>query len=336
MKRLALFLLLIIPTFSSGQYGYDFLNEYFFARQPSARAEAMGRSYVSIDGDLSTAFFNPAGVATIQGLELSGSYASPYYSAKDANYGFVSVGYTFNDYLTIAVNRNQFSFGKDLIFTDDQGNILGTYRPYETNYCLTIASQPIKNLFLGLNTNYFIWRPLDKQTAALYFDFGAIKKFEFAQKAASGHSVNLGASIVNFNYGKITLDVGNTRPQSLPVITRFGANYQFTLNKHFLIDTLKTFKFLVQGEFQDVLNSGVETAFRTGGEITLLEILSIRAGYYKETKSDYAHPDINYGEISALTYGFGLQIPFYKLTKVPLNINFDYTSLPQPLYSTIS
>ncbi|HCS19287.1 MAG TPA: hypothetical protein DIW47_01785 [Bacteroidetes bacterium] len=294
----------------------------------------MGRSYASIDGDLTTAFYNPAGVASIQGLELSGSYSSPYYLAKDANYGFVSVCYTFNDYLVIGLNRNQFSFGKNIIFTDDQGNTL-PYSPYETNYCLTIASQPIKNLYLGLNTNCLIWQPLDRKATAFYFDFGVIKKFSFAQKVASGHSVNLGASIVNFNYGKITLDNnGKKLPHVLPVITRLGANYQFTLDKHWLIDTLKTFNFLIQGEFQDVLNSGYETALRTGGEITFLEILSIRAGYYKETIDDYGNPAFNKGEIKALTYGFGLQIPLFKLTNIPLNINFDYTSLPQPDHTT--
>ena len=336
MRRLIIILLLTVPTLSFGQYKYYFLKEHFFGRQPSARAEAMGRSYASVDGDLTTASFNPAGVATIKGLEISGSYASPYYLLKKAKYDFVSVGYKIKDYLIIGLNRNHFTFGEKINYTDINGNILGTYTPYETNYCLTIASQPIKNLFLGLNTNYFIWQPLDKQTTALHFDFGAIKKFQFAQNETSGHSVNLGASIVNFNYGKIILDYnGNKIPEDLPVIARLGANYQINLDKHLLIDTLNTFKFLIQGEYQDVLNCKYESAIRTGCEIMLLEILSIRAGYYKEIEDDYGHSSVNYGQISAITYGFGLQIPLCKLTKIPLNINLDYTSLPQPNYSTV-
>jgi hypothetical protein len=66
------------------------------------------------------------------------------------------------------------------------------------------------------------------------------------------------------------------------------------------------------------------------------EIFSFRAGYYKETEYDYAYSAVNYGAISALTYGFGLQIPLYKLAKIPMNINFDYTSLPQPPYTAVA
>jgi hypothetical protein len=335
MRRLTIILLLTVPTLSFGQYQYYFLKEHFFGRQPSARAEAMGRSYVSVDGDLTTSCFNPAGSATIKGLEIDGFYASPYYLLKKAKYDFISAGYKIKDYLIIGLNRNHFSFGEKIYYTDINGNVLGSYDMYESNYCLTLSSQPIKNLFFGLNTNYFIWNPLDKKASTVHFDFGVIKKIQLSQKETSGHSVNLGASIVNFNYAKITLDYnGNKTTNDLPVIARLGANYQFYLNKHLLIDTLKTFKFLIQGEYQDVLNYKYESAIRTGGEIMLLEILSIRAGYYKEIEYDYGYPSVNYGQISALTYGFGLQIPLYKLTKIPLNINLDYTSLPQPSYTT--
>lgn len=335
MKQLTIFLLITVPTLSFGQYEYNFLKEHFFGRLPSARAEAMGRSYASIDGDMTTAFFNPAGVATIKGLEVNGSLASPLYLLKKAKYDFASVGYKMNDRLIIGLNRNHFSFGEKMNYIDINGNIVGTNTPYETNYCLTIASQPIKNLFLGLNTNYFIWQPMDKRATTLHFDFGVIKKFQFKQKETISHSANLGASIVNFNYGKITLDyMGSKIKEDLPVIGRFGANYQFNLDKHLLVDTLKTLVFLIQGEYQDVFNCEYESAIRTGAELTILDILSIRAGYYKETTYDYGIPSVNYDHISSLTYGIGLQIPLYKLTKIPLNINFDYTSLPQPLYST--
>ena len=53
----------------------------------------------------------------------------------------------------------------------------------------------------------------------------------------------------------------------------------------------------------------------------------------KEKENDYGDPTDNKDEINNFTYGFGIQIPVYKLTKIPLNINFDYTSLPQVSYS---
>ncbi|TAE79387.1 MAG: hypothetical protein EAY81_11310 [Bacteroidetes bacterium] len=309
-----------VPTLSFGQYNYGFLKEHFFSRQPSTRAEAMGRAYASVDGDLTTVYFNPAGIATIKGIEINGAYTPPGYYYTEGYYRFFAAGYRINKYLQTAYSQFHFDLGKTKV-------VGGNITAYSQRNTLTISSEPIKNLSIGLNTNYFIWQPgVGKTGTSIYLDFGAIKKFQFLQKETSAHSVSIGASIANFNNSKVSFSNNNN---DLPVTARLGANYQFYLDKHILIDTLKTFCLLFQGEYQELLNSNYETAIRTGGEIMLLEILSIRAGYYKEKGYNYGLPSVNNDQISALTYGFGLQIPLNKLTKVPLNIKFDYTSLPQ-------
>jgi len=86
MKKSIIFLVLVIPVLSFGQYDYEFWNESFLGRQPSARAEALGKGYCSIDGDLATIFYNPAGTATLQGAVINTSFASPYYFS-DEQYG---------------------------------------------------------------------------------------------------------------------------------------------------------------------------------------------------------------------------------------------------------
>ena len=333
MRKKIIILLILLPSFSFGQYGYGFLKEHFFGRQNSARAEAMGKSYASIDGDLTTAYFNPAGVATIQGLELNGSHASPFYLLEKAKYNFVGVGYKIKDYLTIGLNRKYFDFG-EVLFTDNTGNIISQRKSFESNYCLTLASQPIKNVFIGLNSNYLYWQIADIETNTFYWDLGVIKKFNLSQKETRQQSINFGTSLLNINGAKVVFkEFGSTNKSPLPIILRIGANYQINFQEKILIDTLNTFTILIQGEYQDVVNSKYESAIRSGVEIMLLEILSLRAGYYKEFGYDYGIPSVNYDQISAFTYGFGIQVPLYKLTKIPLNINFDYTSLPQQPYS---
>jgi hypothetical protein len=42
---------LLIPIIYFGQYYGGFLPQFFFGRLPSARAEAMGKSYAFVDGD---------------------------------------------------------------------------------------------------------------------------------------------------------------------------------------------------------------------------------------------------------------------------------------------
>lgn len=332
MKHIILLVQVLLPTLLFGQY-QGFENEMFFRRQPSARAEAMGQSYCAMDGDLTSVYFNPAGVATINGIELDGSYATPLYRLDKATYKFLSLGYKFNKYIVAGLSVNHFSFENEIAFTDDYGNPNYTFIPYTSNYSLTLASQPIKNLLIGLNTNLFVWNPVKKNFTALNFDFGLIKKFELVNGKNYKHSVNLGTSIKNFNYSKVKINyAGSKSEEPLPVIMKYGANYQITFDKHFLIDSLKTLRLLVNGEYQDLLNSNYYTTSRIGGEIMFLELLSVRAGYFKEKVDNYGYPDRNKSKVSAFTYGFGLQIPLYKLTKLPLNINFDYTNLPQVNY----
>src|SRR6185369_9105700 len=164
MKPRVIIFFLFFPFISSGQYNYNFLKEFYFARQPSARAEAMGKGYSSIDGDLSTMFFNPAGTATLQGLALSGSMASPYYLLKKAKYSFIGAGYKINPHLFIGLSRNNFSLGENIYSIDINGNISGfSTNDFYSNYCMNLSSQPIKNLLIGLNANYFIWHPRIKK-----------------------------------------------------------------------------------------------------------------------------------------------------------------------------
>jgi len=335
MKKVLLIIILVIPLLSFGQYEYGFLQDFYFGRQPSARAEALGMGYSSIDGDLATIFYNPAGTATIQGAEINTSFASPYYSLEKAKYNFISAGYNINKYLTIGISRNHFTTGQEINLSDSVGNPIVTgHTPTNSLYSLNISSQPIKNLFIGINTNYFIWKPIDESANSIYFDFGIIKKFEFGQKKSTNHAINIGASITNLNFAKIKLKFnGNEFKSDLPVITRYGVNYQFYLNKKWISDSLNTFRLLVQGDYKFLLNSDYHNGFHAGLELMLLEILSVRIGYYKENQYDYDLPSANENEISDITYGFGLQIPLDKLTKIPLNFNFDYTSLTQPSYS---
>src|SRR5687767_7109435 len=102
MIRLIIVFLLFFPSVCVSQYS-GFLKRNFFDRQPSARAEAMGKGAVSIDGDLTTAFYNPAGAATLIGLEINYASAAPFYSLKNAKYEFLSFGIKFHKYLTLGV-----------------------------------------------------------------------------------------------------------------------------------------------------------------------------------------------------------------------------------------
>lgn len=335
MKKIFLASVLFIPLLSFGQYRYGFLQDFYFGRQPSARAEAMGKGYSSIDGDLAGIFFNPAGTATLNGAEINTSFASPYYEFENAQYSFLSAGYNFNGNLTVGFSRNHFTAGEEAIATDSDGNPVSSgHTPTRSLYSLNFSSKPIKNLLIGFNANYLSWRPGGATGSSFYFDAGAIKKFELAKNPTSSHDVSVGASITNLNLGKVQVDYRGVESEiDLPIITRYGLNYQFNLNTNWISDTLNTFRLIVQGDYQLLLNSDYHSGFRAGVELMFLEILALRMGYYEESQSDFGASVVNKDEISDITYGLGLQIPIHKLSQIPLNINFDYVSLSQTSYS---
>lgn len=326
MRKFLILLLFFVPALTNAQYK-GLLYESFFARQPGARAEAMGKAYASIDGDLTTVFFNPAGISSIRGLEVNGSYTPPSFYLTEAYYTYFSAGVKVNDYLRLSFSQFQFNLGET--------NLMQSARVYTRNNTLTIGSEPIKNLYLGLNANLLVYETgVLGLTRTFYLDLGAIKKFEFLKTESYAHSVNIGASVSNFTTSVLTFEKSQYSSVSeLPVTGRFGVNYQFLLDKKLVRPELETLRLLIQGEYQNVFNSEFYAAYRTGGEILLFEILALRLGFYKQEEDDYGFPDVNYDEISAVTYGLGLQLPLHKLTNLPLNIRFDYASMPQEPYS---
>ena len=221
-----------VSTLSFGQYEASSWPEFFFGRQPSARAEAMGKSYVANTGDLGSVYFNPAAIASIQKTELNTSYTPPGSYLTKGYYLFYGVGYKINKHIQIALSRFRFDFGKTQV-------INAVKRPYEEKNTLTISSEPIKNFQCGINLNYFVWQPgIDEAATTFFFDGGVLKKFSIPIKKANHQSINIGASISNFNYAKTQPTFNNINyPYKLPVITRYGACYELNHGRSFLIDS---------------------------------------------------------------------------------------------------
>lgn len=316
-------LLCIFPLLLSAQYESD-LEHFFFGRLPSARAEAMGRSYVNAESDLAGIYFNPATSSSINGHQFSSSVASPYYATDESTFLFAAANYQVSRYLKagLAMNRWQHNNWKELALAKRDFTL--------SSYSFNLSSEPLKDFHLGVNASYFVLDyGLGTAGEGVSFDFGLTKKFELHNTKQQGHSLQAGASISNFTNLKVEGEVmSNEFNIELPVTARGGISYSYRLSENFLIRKLNTLECLVQTEYQHVLNSDYYTTYKAGAEIKLLEILALRAGYYLQEINDY---DIssNHSEASDFTYGFGVEVPLHKLSSFPLRFQLDYTSLPQ-------
>lgn len=328
MRLLILTIFLVVSSLVYGQYNSGYLPEFFFGRQANARAEALGRSYTSIDGDLGSIYFNPAGTATVKGIMVNTSYTPPGYYSTRGFYTFFALSHKINKHFQLAVSQFKFDFGKTQVAN-------ATRRPFTENITVNLSSQSIKNLLVGINANYFVWQPGNTNSSkSIFFDFGVIKKIDLSHKTENSQMVRVGASISNFSSSstKATLQ-SITEKYHLPVTTRFAISYDYEFGKAHLWDTISAYKIMLQTEYQTLLNSEYRSGIKFGGEFKILDLLSLRCGWYKEEVSDFGFPDDNKDRLSSWTYGIGFHIPFKQLTNLPFDIQLDYTSLPQVSYS---
>jgi hypothetical protein len=358
MKKLFTLLAATIFTFIScnvfSQNYNGTFQEFFLGRQPSARAEAMGRGLSAVTGDPLSYYYNPAGIASLKGLNLSGSFASPYYFYEEGKYNFFSASYKIDRYGTIGLSRDYFDYGFDneFVITDEYGNVIGaeTYDPALTGYRLTLSSEVIKDLYVGANVNLLHSGGKPELTVGnetgggnndvFYFDLGAIKSFNIKSKKLD-HKFNIGSSLMNATFAEYS-SVDADQGDPLPVIFRIGAAYNLSVDDKNISPKLNSYNFVVNLEYEDLLNSKYYSGFHGGVEFTFLEIISLRAGYLTmenesySTVLDTAGNVISYQKVgfsaNEFTYGFGLNIPIRQLTdsKTPLEIKFDYVNLKQP------
>ncbi len=85
-------------------------------------------------------------------------------------------------------------------------------------------------------------------------------------------------------------------------------------------------------EYQGLFNSEYRTAKKFGGELSVLDVLYIRGGYYYEVPTKNDNCSNCRGDIENTTYGFGVNIDFEKLFKTDyqITIKIDYINIPQP------
>ncbi len=331
-KRLHILLLpalLLYAALCIAQNKEFYLRDFHFGRLPSARAEALGKAYAAIDGDLSCVQFNPAGIARIQRLEFNTAQAPPgYYALTKAYYSFYAGGWRISRYLQVGLSQFMYNSGNE--------QVLGQVTtPYQQRNTLTISSEPLRNLLVGVNVNYLVFQPGngDKVSRPVYIDAGLIKKIPLP---AIRSSISIGSSITNISKGSLTTTSAIASiKRDIPVIWRSGISYQWQYGRAFLLDTVPIVKLLGQVEWQKLLNSAYRRAIRWGAEAQLYNLLALRCGYYHETIYNFGFPDANNNKLVSFTYGLGLQLPLHLLTGLPVNINIDYARLPQISYSRV-
>ena len=308
------FLIVLLPfTHVFGQNNIA-LNDIYFTRQPSPISESLGKGGVALFGNKNFWFYNPALLGTIDRISISGALIDP---------GFYGINGQYNSFSLAVPFSTRFGIGFGRFFLDWQ------HGSYSVNYAISASYQPLSGLYVGGSMNYVrdYWTS-SFEAQSFPLDLGIAKFWRFSTPSAN-HTFIAAVSYRNvfeaqLRYPKNNAIILDSLPLSfqttfdLPTIQNFGVSYVLTTNKTLL--DLTALSWLAMIDLTNVKNTKYYGGYHIGSELTAMEILAIRCGYYREKnyKSKYE---------KGPTYGLGIQVPIYKITenRVPLLVSMSHT-----------
>jgi hypothetical protein len=258
-----IFVLLLIQSVVA----QDANTTYSFLRLDNgARSAAMAGSFVSITGDPSVIFYNPAGLGTLTSGRASFGFLK---HLLDINSGYAVYGQQYRDWGWFGVGISYINYGS-FQETDIVGNRLGTFHANEFALLGGYSNMLYEVIHYGINVKLIYSSIADSRSAALALDIGGMYVFEEQQ-------ITIGASLLNL--GRQLNAYIDTR-EDLPLDLKIGISKRL---EH--LPLLITLDFHRLNESAEDLLSRFR-AFSVGGEFTASEALKLRFGYNNLLRND--------------------------------------------------
>lgn len=260
-----------------------------------SRGTAMGGAVVANPLGLESIFWNPAGLATLDGTEALFSHQQ-YIADVDLNFGALAT--TIEDFGTIGISAKVVSVGDIEETTEDFSDGTGSiYNPTFTVVGLTYARSLTASVMFGGTAMFINESVFEVSARGVAFDFGVTYTPQW-------HGVTLGLTIKNYGPNMrfqgpgFESAPGQSRTNAafeLPSSINIGLGYNF-LNQGLSSMTLA-------GNFRS--NNFQEDFWQGGLEYGYNERYFLRAGYNYSTQEEYLY-DFSAGAGLALPFGESL------------------------------
>jgi hypothetical protein len=188
----------------------------FLKINPGARAVAMGGAFTGLADDEMAIYYNPAGLAQLEGKRFLVEYHS--YIA-DINSGIVGVVLPMSPDRAFAIHVNYLNYG-NFIETDEAGNVIGEFNGSDMTFGVSYSMRVKPTILIGA-TGKFIYENLQNYSATGgAIDLGA-KYISDRGRYHAGIAVqNLGAQFSSLGEEKENLPLtfragGAIRPRGL-------------------------------------------------------------------------------------------------------------------------
>lgn len=301
-----LFIALPILTFGGGFSKVGTAAAQFLKIGVGARAMGLGGTFTAVASDVSTIYWNPAGITNLKSTSIGFTHTQ-WFADISHDFAGVSIPISSSDY--IAISATSLSTSEQEVTT--VANPEGTGVFYDVGDLaigLTYARQLTDRFSIGLSAKYIKQRLYNETASALTLDIGSYLRTGF-------HNLIIGMAISNFGGNMklegrdliaitdINTDVsGNYNPDAtlttqdwpLPLIFRVGVALDIVGGLDPVIASEESrFTFAIEGTHLNDNNERVNL----GAEYSWNEMVFARAGF-----------KLNYDQ-EKWTFGAGLNIP---------------------------
>ncbi len=312
--------------------------------KPGARATGMGQAGVALPQRALSIWWNPALLAQNQGREVSSTIAKLVPDLADDVY-YLNLGgaMTLEGWGGVGFDLMYLSYGQTEA-VNEEGESFGYFSSYELvptlGFGTRLMGDPdvawgetgnvLEAVDVGFSLKY-VWVDLapgwameivgerkDGQASAVAADLGAM-----LQGTVSIFPYALGVNIQNLGSKLVYIDAdaGDPLPRNLKAgmavqlyrTEAITATAVFDYNKSLIVYKEEGYEVTTNfglGEMKELLNMGAEFSIK--------DRINARLGWVNDPE----------GEIEAMTYGIGLDLPLSGGSKV---LRFDYSSVPQAL-----
>jgi hypothetical protein len=303
------------------------------------RTIALGESFTGTRGDLATMFYNPAGIAGIEGLHATYSQRSMDWISYLSDFRYSSIQAAVQTPVAVfGAFYHRLNYGELTVRTATNPLGVGKTSPYDHTLGVTGAFTAFPGFDVGVSVKGYQYVDLpaavegtdgvaETSTSwAVMVDLGALYTLSLATGPFS-HDIGVGASLQNFGSNAVlSTGSGNTTASEQPArFLRLGVSYSLAVVPP-SENGLTPCRLTATGEYRNILNTryfanAERDYYGWGVELWGFEILALRAGWF------LSNIDWIYGTAGEpkVRYGAGVHLPMHKLgLSIPLAIRGDY------------
>ncbi len=250
-------LLLIISSACMAGSGTSALT--FLRIAPSARAAGMGETFTAVADDVNASYWNPAGIANLETMQLS--FMHMFYW-DSSSYEYLAFAYPLSDKFKLGAHIAYLNYGSiDKTLAADS-TVVGSFSPFDLVLAGTAAYKISSALQAGVNIK-LVTQTIDTDSVSvLAFDGGLLYEIPFILEAVGGRDFVIGVALSNLG--------GTVNGDSLPLTLRGGFSTKFGIQSENDL--------LVAATAYYPFDSGTLSE-NLGAEFSLEKEFIIRAGY---------------------------------------------------------